>query len=86
MRNIAVVVFVSLLAVSGLALAQSGEQKNSRSSGMEHMKDSEMGGGQMMGMMKMMGQMSKMMDQCSSMMDSMASSRNPKGSDKRQKQ
>jgi len=78
MKKFVLLGLVSLLIVSGVALAhQSEEQKGSSMQGMMQQMmggekagkgTSEMGG--MMGMMKMMGQMTKMMDQCSAMMSS----------------
>ncbi len=78
MKKFVMLGLVSLLIVSGIALAdQSEEQKGSSMQGMMQQMmggekagkgTSEMGG--MMGMMKMMGQMTKMMDQCSAMMSS----------------
>lgn len=73
MKAITMAVLASSIALSGLALAsQSGGERRHRSM-MERMMNGETGGGQMTGMMTMMGQMSKMMDQCSSMMASMES-------------
>ena len=69
---------VSVLMVSGLALADQSEKQ--KESSMQGMKQQMMGGERarkgmsgmegMMNMMGMMGQMSKMMDQCSAMMSS----------------
>jgi hypothetical protein len=67
MKTIASIALVSLLIISGMALAsQSGEQKDA-SSTMEGMMKGGEEGEHMQGMMRMM----KMMDQCASMMDSM---------------
>ncbi len=79
MKKFALAALVSLLILSGVALAhQSGEEK--RGSSMPGMMQQMMGGetagegmggmGGMMGMMKMMGQMTKMVDQCTAMMGS----------------
>ena len=65
MKTIGLAVFVSFLALSGLAAAsQSGEEKDSSSMMQEMMKDRKQG--EKAGMMRMM----KMMDQCAAMMDS----------------
>jgi hypothetical protein len=86
MKKITLAVLVSFLTASGLALAsQSGEEKRGQSM-MEHMMNNEKGGEDMMGMMKMMGQMSKMMDQCSSMMESMEPPHDSEGAKEGQKQ
>jgi hypothetical protein len=67
MKTVVSVALVSLLAISGMALAaQSGEQKDHLSM-MEGMMKGGQDGEHMQGMMRMM----KMMDQCASMMDSM---------------
>lgn len=76
MKKFALAALVSLLILSGVALAyQSGEEK--RGSSMPGMMQQMMGGGTtsegmagMGGMMGMMGQMTKMMDQCATMMGS----------------
>ena len=79
MKKFALAALVSLLILSGVALAyQSGEEK--RGASMPGMMQQMMGGetpgegmggmGGMMGMMRMMGQMTKMMDQCTAMMGS----------------
>lgn len=68
MKRMALVGLVSLLTLSGAALAQqSGEQK--KSSSMRGAMEQMMGGGteDMMGMMAEMG---KMMDQCTAMIES----------------
>lgn len=76
MKKFALAALVSLLILSGVALAyQSGEEK--RGSSMPGMMQQMMGGetagegmAGMGGMMGMMGQMTKMMDQCTTMMGS----------------
>lgn len=76
MKKFALAALVSLLILSGVALAQqSGEEK--RGSSMPGMMQQMMGGetagegmAGMGGMMRMMGQMTKMMDQCTTMMGS----------------
>ncbi len=78
MKKFVMLGLVSLLIVSGIALAdQSEEQKGSSMQGMmQQMMDGEKAGkgtsgmGGKMGMMKMMGEMTKMMDQCTAMMSS----------------
>ena len=79
MKTISLGVLVSLLVLSGLAMAaQSGEQRRDPSM-MEHMmkegKAGEESGGHMMRMMKMM-------DQCSAMMESSQAFEHPKESEK----
>ena len=79
MKKFTLAALVSLLILSGVALAyQSGEEK--RGSSMPGMMQQMMGGetagegmagiGGMMGMMRLMGQMTKMADQCAAMMGS----------------
>lgn len=76
MKKFTLAVLISLLILSGVALAhQSGGEK--RGSSMPGMMQQMMGGeatgggmGGMGGMMGMMGQMGKMMDQCTAMMGS----------------
>ncbi|MBI2209141.1 MAG: hypothetical protein HYU47_00865 [Deltaproteobacteria bacterium] len=84
MKKMALAGLVSLLILSGAALAQqSGEQKKSSSMEgmMEQMMKGEKGGeGGMGGMMGMMGMM-KMMEQCGAMMESM---RAPSGQTKKE--
>jgi hypothetical protein len=80
MKTIASGVLISVLVLSGLALAsQSEEQKEHPSTPMmqEMMKGKE--GEHMNGMMRMM----KMMDQCSAMMESAQGSEEPKESPKK---
>jgi hypothetical protein len=78
MKTITLGVLVSLLVLSGLALAsQSGEQKDHQSMMEEMMKGSKKGD-HMNGMMRMM----KMMEQCSAMMESSHSSEEAKESQK----
>lgn len=85
MKNMISVGLVSLLILSGVALAhQSGEQETGASSMESMMGDmtkgerrGKSGMGGMMGMMNMMDQMSKMMDQCSSMMESAKQEKQP---------
>lgn len=68
MKRMALVGLVSLLTLSGAALAQqSGEQK--KSSSMRGAMEQMMGGGTE-DMMGMMGEMGKMMDQCTAMIES----------------
>jgi hypothetical protein len=67
MKTIGLSILVSLLVLSGLALAsQSGEQKERSSTQMQEMMTGGKDGEHMDGMMRMM----KMMDQCSAMMES----------------
>jgi hypothetical protein len=67
MKTIGLSILVSLLVLSGLALAsQSGEQKERSSTQMQEMMKGGKDGEHMDGMMRMM----KMMDQCSAMMES----------------
>jgi hypothetical protein len=82
MKTIASVGLVSLLVVSGVALAaQSGEQK-SQSSMMEGMMKGGQDGERMQGMMRM----TKMMDECASMMDfTHTSAEKPEKPEQRQK-
>jgi hypothetical protein len=88
MKTISLAVLVSFLVVSGLALAQSGEQKeppvapskpmmkDMMKEGKQDMMKERKEGGHMGGMMGMM----KMMEQCSRMMESAQSdSGKPKG-------
>ncbi len=79
MKKIMVAGLVSVLILSGVALAQqSGEEKKGSlmpNMMQQMMRGEKAGGGMggmmgMMGMMEMMGQMGKMMDQCSAMMGS----------------
>ena len=85
MKKLALFGLVSLLIVSGVALAhQSGEQKGSFMQGMmQQMMGGETAGKDMSGMedmmnmMGMMGRMNKMMDQCTAMMGSGRSPEDP---------
>lgn len=73
MKKAIFVGLVSVLILSGMALATQVEGEKKGSS-MQRMMQEMMKGGNgmegMMGMMKMMGQMDKMMDQCIAMMGS----------------
>jgi hypothetical protein len=78
MKTMASIALVSLLVLSGMALAsQSGEQKE-HSSMMEEMMKGGKEGEHKDGMMRMM----KMMDQCSAMMESAKESDGTKESQK----
>jgi hypothetical protein len=78
MKTMASIALVSLLVLSGMALAsQSGEQKE-HSSVMEEMMKGGKEGEHKDGMMRMM----KMMDQCSAMMESARESGGTKESQK----
>lgn len=68
MKKMALAGLVSLLILSGAALAQQSEEQKKTSS-MRDMMEQMMGGGTE-GMMRMMGEMGKMMDQCTAMMES----------------
>lgn len=82
MRKTMFVGIVSILLVSGIAMAQqSGEQE--KGSSMQEMMGSESGMGGMMGMMRMMGQMSKMMDQCIATHESMHGESGQAGEDQK---
>ncbi|MFQ5976395.1 MAG: hypothetical protein ACE5J5_08785 [Candidatus Hydrothermarchaeales archaeon] len=89
MKKFVLLGLVSLLIVSGVALAHQSEEQ--RGSSMQGMMQQMMGGetadkgksgmGGMMNMMGMMGQMNKMMDQCTTMM---GSGRAPEGKGKQE--
>jgi hypothetical protein len=79
MKTIGLFVLVSLLVLSGLALAsQSGEQKDHSSMMQEMMKGGKQGEHKD-GMMRMM----KMMDQCAAMMESAHGSEGAKENQKK---
>jgi hypothetical protein len=72
-KKLALIGLVFFAILSGAAIAQQsgGQEKGpSMKDMMQHMTGGETPGN-MMGMMRMMEQMSKMMDQCSAMMGSM---------------
>jgi len=74
MKKAMFVGLVSALILSGVALATQveDEKKGSSMQGMmQEMMKGENGKGEMMGMMRMRGEMETMMDQCASMMESM---------------
>ena len=66
MKTISLTVLVSLLALSGLALASQSREQKDHSSMMQEMMKGENQGKYMEGMMRMM----KMMEQCAAMMES----------------
>ncbi|HEU4344230.1 MAG TPA: hypothetical protein VFU31_21950 [Candidatus Binatia bacterium] len=81
MKTIRLVVLVSVLVLSGLALAsQSGEQQERPSMPMHEMMKGDKDGEHMGGMMRMM----KMMEQCSTMMESARTDPGPRKENQKQ--
>ena len=78
MKTITSIALVSLLVVSGMALAAQSDEQKEHSSMMEEMMKGGKEGEHKDGMMRMM----KMMDQCSAMMESAKESGGTKGSQK----
>ena len=78
MKTITSIALVSLLVVSGMALAAQSDEQREHSSMMEEMMKGGKEGEHKDGMMRMM----KMMDQCSAMMESARESGGTKGSQK----
>jgi len=78
MKTITSIALVSLLVVSGMALAAQSDEQKEHSSMMEEMMKGGKEGEHKDGMMRMM----KMMDQCSAMMESGKESAGAKESQK----